>query len=144
MKELQEAATESEKPAAQPLPYLNACITEVLRLTSASISPRFALTDTSLTLSGRENSYAIRKDDGILLLSHTTHYDPEIYEDPMAFKPERHLSVSDGGVETVFKKNGKVVHNNILAFGGGSSLCPGRYLARSEVSRLHFLILFLL
>jgi cytochrome P450 len=134
IRELKEAAMEAEKPASHPLPYLNACITEALRLTGAVISPRFSLMDSSITLNSRENSYAVRKGDGVLLLSHTTHYDTEIYEDPKEFRPERHLDVSEGGVETVFKKNGKVVHNNILAFGGGSSLCPGRHLARSEVS----------
>jgi cytochrome P450 len=135
MTELKQAAMESEKPAAEPLPYLNACITEALRLTSASISPRCALTDSNLTINGRnQSSYSIRKGDNVLLLSHPIHYDTEIYEDPEEFRPERHLTVSDGGVETIFKKNGKVVHNNILAFGGGSSLCPGRHLARSEVS----------
>ncbi|KAK6342446.1 hypothetical protein TWF718_007849 [Orbilia javanica] len=52
---------------------------------------------------------------------YTLHRDPELFPDPMAFKPERWINGT------------KDMDNAIAAFGGTSRICPGRHLAMMEL-----------
>ncbi|KAH4117801.1 hypothetical protein HBI62_070710 [Parastagonospora nodorum] len=59
---------------------------------------------------------------GSILLPNNWHFthDPEVYPDPMAFKPERHLDTPTHKAEPDPRK---------FIFGYGRRICPGRYVA---------------
>jgi len=80
------------------------------------------------------------------------HFDEEIYNQPQQFQPHRFmnhslekstirlddLSAQDVAPITstknkVFTKNGVPIRHNLLPFGGGASLCPGRTFATNEI-----------
>nr|UEN71136.1 cytochrome P450 4AV17 [Meteorus pulchricornis] len=99
------------------LPYTEAVMTESqrLRLVVPIIGPRRALNDTTL------NGYDIPKDSVILMNIYSVHTDPENFEDPQSFKPERHL-----------QDDKFVLDKKLIFFGGGHRRCPGEIVARSE------------
>ncbi|KAI1444238.1 putative cytochrome P450 oxidoreductase OrdA-like protein [Annulohypoxylon stygium] len=98
------------------LPYIEAMVKEVLRW--HPVAP-MALPHTSIDSDVCEG-YFIPK--GSMLLANVWHFthDPNVYQDPMAFKPERFL-------ETEGHKPEPDPH--MFAFGFGRRICPGRYLA---------------
>lgn len=51
-------------------------------------------------------------------------HDPNVYHDPMSFKPERFLE-SDGNIPEL--------DPHTLSFGFGRRICPGRFLADSTI-----------
>ena len=59
---------------------------------------------------------------GSILLPNNWHFthDPEVYPDPMVFKPERHLDTPTHKAEPDPRK---------FIFGYGRRICPGRYVA---------------
>ena len=63
----------------------------------------------------------------LIIPSFVTHYDQEIFENPSIYQYD--LSITTPKVY----KNGKLVTRPELAFGGGTSYCPGRYFARNEI-----------
>lgn len=121
------------------LPYLESTINESLRLSSASMNIRVAEEDFSLRVDG-ERSVAVRKGDIIALYPQSLHMDPEIYEEPQTFKPDRYIQ--DGRERTDFYKDGQRLKYYLMPFGSGSTMCPGRYFAVNEIKQ--FLCLLLL
>ncbi|KAL1962244.1 hypothetical protein VTN77DRAFT_9900 [Rasamsonia byssochlamydoides] len=104
----------------QNLPYIDAIVKEVLRWHPVAPMGLPHMTTEDDICEG----YLIPK--GALLLANIwafTH-DPKTYHDPMAFKPERFLSV-DGHLPEPDPHS--------LAFGFGRRICPGRELADSAV-----------
>ncbi|KAL8924457.1 MAG: hypothetical protein Q9208_004065 [Pyrenodesmia sp. 3 TL-2023] len=98
-------------------PRLIALFNEVLRLTTASASIRTVESDTTL------GDRVLRKGGKVLLPFRQLHFNQDIFgSNTGGFEPER------------FLKN-KKLHNNpsFRPFGGGSTYCPGRYVARWEV-----------
>ncbi|KAI2466346.1 putative cytochrome P450 oxidoreductase OrdA-like protein [Annulohypoxylon bovei var. microspora] len=102
------------------LPYVEAMVKEVLRW--HPVAP-MALPHTS-TEDDVCEGYFIPK--GSMLLANVWHFthDPDVYHDPMAFKPERFLE-TDGRVPEP--------DPHMFVFGFGRRICPGRYLADNSL-----------
>lgn len=94
------------------LKYLECCIDETMR--KYPINPvlaRECTTDYKIA----ESDLVIKKGTSIFIPVLGLHRDPEIYENPMQFKPERFLNSSTGSE----KSNGLFY----LPFGGGQRVC---------------------
>ncbi|KAI1457470.1 putative cytochrome P450 oxidoreductase OrdA-like protein [Annulohypoxylon moriforme] len=98
------------------LPYIEAMIKEVLRW--HPVAP-MALPHTSIDDDICEG-YFIPK--GSMLLANVWYFthDPDVYRDPMVFRPERFLEADGHKPEP---------DPHMFAFGFGRRICPGRYLA---------------
>ncbi|KAK4199867.1 putative cytochrome P450 E-class, group IV [Triangularia verruculosa] len=102
-------------------PTLERFYLEVLRFRSNSISARRVTTDTVLPAPG---SFVLRKGAKVMIPWRVFHFDETVFgEDAKVFNPERweHLPASARG--------------SVRPFGGGKSICPGRYLAEREVKK---------
>jgi cytochrome P450 len=111
------------------LPKLQSAVNEALRLSSSSLTIRAVRRDCDLTLeSGR--TITLFAGDRVALTPVVTHYDPDIFADPEAYRFDRFLA--DGGPRQFFK-HGKRVPIPLMPYGGGVSMCPGRFLANNEV-----------
>ncbi|TFK20076.1 O-methylsterigmatocystin oxidoreductase [Coprinopsis marcescibilis] len=101
------------------LPYVEAIVKEAMRwFTVAPMGvPHQSTEDEEF------NGYFIPKKSLIVPNSWAILHDPEVYEDPHEFKPER------------FLKDGKIHHSvldpGVAAFGFGRRICPGRHLSNA-------------
>ncbi|KAF8993747.1 cytochrome P450, partial [Hymenopellis radicata] len=103
------------------VPILRSMYHEVLRFCSSSISFRTVMEDTNLC------DYTLRKGAIVLCPTLPRHFDTAVWgPDALSFVPDRFIRPSKDGI---LKGNEKLVR----AFGGGTSLCPGRYFAAQEV-----------
>ncbi|KAI1100667.1 putative cytochrome P450 oxidoreductase OrdA-like protein [Jackrogersella minutella] len=102
------------------LPYIEATMKEVLRW--HPVAP-MGLPHTS-TEDDVCHGYFIPK--GSMVLANVWHFthDPNVYDDPMAFKPERFLEADGHKPEQ---------DPNAFVFGFGRRICPGRYLAENAL-----------
>ena len=101
------------------LPHLEATITETLRLSGAPVAPRKSMVDTTL------QGYHIPKDSTVLINLWSLHHDPDIWDAPNEFKPQRFLN-----------EDGKFVLPNadhFHPFSAGRRQCLGESLARTEL-----------
>ncbi|KAI1385134.1 bifunctional P-450:NADPH-P450 reductase [Hypoxylon trugodes] len=102
----------------QKLPFITAVLRETLRLDSPipifSVSP---LEDTLLA-----GKYLVHKGEFINCLLLRSHLDPEVFDDPLEFKPERMLD----------ENFNKLPKNSWKPFGSGSRACIGRPFAWQE------------
>lgn len=139
------------------LVYLDACITEALRLSSGSLIMRSCYRPCSITMASG-NKFSFRKDDRIGLCPPVLHRDEEIYPNALAFVPERwmlpltdvngrtyelqeRINAAQGKIP-LFKQGKEVPSSSVfLAFGAGVSHCPGRRFARNELKCLLVYIL---
>ncbi|CAN6438960.1 unnamed protein product [Victoria cruziana] len=105
-----------EEADLESLPYLRAVVKETLRLHPPLplMVPHRAME--SCTMMG----YEIPKDTQVLVNTWAIGRDPETWEDPHCFKPERFL---DSAVDY------KGQHFEYLPFGSGRRMCPGMPLA---------------
>ncbi|XP_068730118.1 steroid 17-alpha-hydroxylase/17,20 lyase-like [Montipora capricornis] len=103
------------------LPYLEATIAESLRVSSLVplAVPHKATVDTSL------QGYHIPKGTTVLVNLWSLHHDPEIWDDPNEFKPERFLD--DNGLFQTPKVG------VLLPFSGGRRVCLGESFARMQL-----------
>lgn len=111
------------------LPKLQSAVNEALRLSSASLTIREARRDCHLTLESGA-TITFHAGDRVALSPFAVHYDPEIFPDPDLYRFDRFLA--EGGPKQ-FYKQGKRVPIPLMPYGGGVSMCPGRFLANSEV-----------
>ncbi|KAI4198859.1 MAG: hypothetical protein LQ350_005008 [Teloschistes chrysophthalmus] len=108
----------------QKCPTLTSTMQEALRLHSVGIQVRQVMQDTIL-----DDKYLLKKDAVVLMPSQVVH------TDPMVWGP----SVSNFD-QNRFKKNTKPVKavkktspHAFRSFGGGTTLCPGRHFATTEI-----------
>lgn len=127
------------KEQLDSMTVMGSLISEVLRLSSASMMLRVATENIVLTLdSGMK--VAVRKGDQIGLYPQLLHLDPDIYDNPLEFKCDRFLD-ENGKEKTTFYKYGRKLKTHLLPFGSGVSICPGRFFAINEIKQFLSLLL---
>lgn len=74
--------------------------------------------------------FIIPKDTTIICNSHTVNNDTEFFENPQQFKPERYM----GDTRSLYaSSNGNIKKRELFTFGWGRRICPGIYMAESEM-----------
>mmetsp|Transcript_28116 Transcript_28116/g.36841 ORF Transcript_28116/g.36841 Transcript_28116/m.36841 type:complete len:560 (-) Transcript_28116:276-1955(-) len=117
---------------------LESCINEAFRLATASLMLREVEADMDFETSKGE-VFKFRKGDQVVLSPYLNHMDEEIFgKDPELFRYDRYLETSLDGVQSLkryFTKDGKKVllTQSLMPFGGGVSMCPGRFFAAAEI-----------
>lgn len=102
-------------------PILTSAFQEVLRHHSVSVGVRQVMEDTVLN-----NRYFLRKGSTVFMPNIVTHQDPSIWgPDVSTFDHKRFV-----------KGKGVITASAFRAFGGGSTLCPGRHFATTEILAL--------
>ncbi|OIW07005.1 hypothetical protein TanjilG_02639 [Lupinus angustifolius] len=98
------------------LPYLQNIVHETLRLHPALplLVPRSFSEDCII------RGYKIPQNTTLIVNAWAIHRDPNLWTDPLLFKPER------------FEKEGEV--NKLLSFGSGRRACPGANMAQRTIS----------
>jgi len=117
-------------------PLLFSTYQEMLKHHSSNASVRYVMQDTLLA-----DKYLLKKDGIIQMPSQVMHADTEIWGptakefDPRRFmKPEiKESNGGMGGVGGVPEKQAKQHPAAFRAFGGGTTLCPGRFFATTEI-----------
>ena len=100
------------------VPLLSGIVKEVLRVLSASASVRVLTENTVL-----DDKYKLKKNALVFLPAPGLHFSTSIFgNDATEFNPERWSS-----------EGAKFPAASFRAFGGGSSLCPGRHLSMNEI-----------
>ncbi|KXX74860.1 Cholesterol 7-alpha-monooxygenase [Madurella mycetomatis] len=100
-------------------PVLLSTFQEVFRVNSIGVSTRFALEDHLL-----DGKYLLKKGSTVMIPAHVQHSDPQLWGETVhEFDHKRFL-----------RGSGKR-HNPIAwrGFGGGTTLCPGRHFATTEI-----------
>ena len=110
------------------LPYIRACVKEVLRLCPTPIWGIKHYADADV----RYKEYVIPK--GTVLLANTSfiHYDPVRYNDPFSFQPERYLDYPKYSSE--YAAQSDPYKRDHFSFGGGRRICPGTRLAENTLN----------
>ena len=101
------------------LPHLEATMTETLRLSGGPVAIHKSVVDTSL------QGFQIPKDSTVLINLWSLHRDPDIWDSPNEFKPQRFLN-----------EDGKFVPPNadlFHPFSAGRRQCLGESLARTQL-----------
>jgi len=111
-----QARLREEVDAGESEDYLNATITEILRIRPVLPNAEPRLTKREVEIGG------VRYPPGVVLLAsaYLVHHDPAIYPEPGAFRPERFLGVTPGTYTW-------------LPFGGGRRRCLGASFALEEM-----------
>lgn len=101
-----------EEQDISKLPYLQAIISETLRLTPAApmLVPHYASNDCTI------HGYDVPQGTMVLVNAWAIHRDPKEWDEPTSFKPERHERSE--------------VHAKLVAFGVGRRSCPGSAMAQ--------------
>ncbi|XP_061111439.1 5-beta-cholestane-3-alpha,7-alpha-diol 12-alpha-hydroxylase-like [Conger conger] len=121
-------------------PILDSAVDETLRLTTAPVLTRAVLQDMSLKMANGIE-YTIRQGDRVALFPYTAvQTNPEVHPDPLTFKYDRFLT-PEGTKKTDFYKNGKRLRYYNMPWGGGVTMCPGRFFAINELKQFVFLML---
>ncbi|KAK7461952.1 hypothetical protein VKT23_008385 [Stygiomarasmius scandens] len=120
----------------EDMPYVKALIKETHRFRPVAplALPHAMLTD------GTYRAYTIPK--GTIIFANTwgIYHDPDLFDDPEMFKPERYLDSEYGVKPGVDDKD----FRHTLIFGYGRRICPGMHLANNsiELNVLNFLWAF--
>lgn len=113
--------------ALNKMTLLHSTIHEAMRLTSGSIVMRIAKEDTTLRwkgMGGDADAWKVSKGERVCFYPPLHHHDESVFgEDCMEFRHDRFA-----GAEGI-----TLARDHLLVFGGGVSMCPGRYFAFNEV-----------
>ncbi|KAF8524233.1 cytochrome P450 [Gautieria morchelliformis] len=104
----------------ESLPYVNACVREMLRLYPVAPLGFAHLASEDDYYDG----YHIPKGTTLISNIWAMSHDPTIYKDPEEFKPERFLSTQAAGMSN---------KESTLPFGFGRRICPGMHMADSSL-----------
>ncbi|KAK3221595.1 hypothetical protein Dsin_008620 [Dipteronia sinensis] len=109
-----------DEPDLSKLQYLQSIISETLRLypTAPLLVPHVPSSDCTV------GGYNVPADTILMVNAWAIHRDPNLWEDPTSFKPERFESHTDGGDQLGYK---------LIPFGMGRRACPGMGLAQRVV-----------
>ncbi|XP_054786983.1 cytochrome P450 81E8-like [Prosopis cineraria] len=104
-----------DEPDISKLPYLQSIISETLRLHPAAplLVPHEASNDCTI------GGYNVPRGTMVLVNAWAIHRDPQLWDDPTSFKPDR------------FEKEGEA--SKLIPFGVGRRACPGAGLAQRTV-----------
>ncbi|KAL4335000.1 hypothetical protein GQ457_07G004940 [Hibiscus cannabinus] len=108
-----------EEDDLQKMPYLKAVVLEALR----RHPPAHILVPHRVTRDVVLNGYLLPQKSTIYFMIYPIGLDPKLWEDPMAFKPERFVD-SEEAVDLTGTKEIKM-----MPFGAGRRVCPGSGLA---------------
>lgn len=106
-------------PALVKDPFVHSLWLEALRLGTMSAAARVVSQDTML------EGYLLRKGSVVLMPVHLMHFSKEFDPDAKRFQSERWLTADEDKL-----KRQKMM---MRPFGGGTSLCSGRYVAEMEI-----------
>jgi cytochrome P450 len=126
---------------------LDSCVSEALRLASASITVRKVVRAFTFTTAGG-HKHNLRAGDEVAVYPFLTHTDPDIYDAPRCYRYDRfldvtpHLPLPSSLTATTTREPRRQQQHHFLPFGGGSSICPGRYFARNEIKLFLACVLF--
>lgn len=110
------------------MPRLDSAVSEALRLTSHSLTMRMVRRPTQIQLDS-SGPWSLRQGDRVCIAPWVTHHDPELYPEPDRYRHDRFVGAT-------FHKRGKKVGFALMPYGGGVSMCPGRFLAHEDIK--HF------
>ncbi|XP_062119646.1 cytochrome P450 89A2-like [Humulus lupulus] len=113
---------EIEEEDLQKMPYLKAVILEGLRRHPPAhfVVPHAVSEDVVV------GGHVVPKKASVNFMVAEMGWDPKVWEDPMAFKPERFLAGDDSKVEFDITGNREI---KMMPFGAGRRICPGSGLA---------------
>lgn len=100
--------------------YLDSTVNEILRLNAAPLMIRKCRQETDITLQDGRTLH-VKPDDTLAHFVGATHLDENLFPEPEKFIFDRFV-----------KKNADSVHG-FMPFGGGKSMCPGRFFAKNEM-----------
>ncbi|KAI4352803.1 hypothetical protein L6164_007021 [Bauhinia variegata] len=109
------------------LPYLQAVVKETLRLHPPGPLLSWARLSTSDVL--LSNGMVVPANTTAMVNMWAITHDPDVWEEPLVFKPERFVK-SDGGVEVDVRG----VDLRLAPFGAGRRVCPGKNLGLVTVN----------
>jgi cytochrome P450 len=115
-------------PKLLTLPLLSSVFTETLRLRMSTIPTRQLRADLEV------DGYLLKAGNCVMLPSWLAHTDAEWSTEghpATMFWAERFLPSDNGGGDSVTSSQPKA--GRYFPFGGGSSMCPGRFFAKQEI-----------
>ncbi|KAI0328507.1 cytochrome P450 [Cubamyces sp. BRFM 1775] len=107
--------------SSKSLPLVTSAIQETLRYTSQTYSIRRVVKPVQL------GGYELRPDEQVICVTRQTHVDDEVFPEASEFNFRRYVENPKA------MKDGKLVPNHTMAFGGGVSMCEGRHFAMTEL-----------
>ncbi|KAI8950858.1 putative O-methylsterigmatocystin oxidoreductase [Xylaria longipes] len=110
------------------LPYIRACIKEVLRLCPFPVWGIKHYTDADIVY----KNHVIPKGTVVLANTSFMHYDPERYDDPYRFQPERYLGHFLSSAD--YAAQNDPYKRDHFTFGAGRRICPGARLAENTLN----------
>ncbi|KAH8404856.1 hypothetical protein KR222_006254 [Zaprionus bogoriensis] len=106
------------------LPYLDACISETLRIFPPLLAARKIVTEPYEFVNKNGVTVEVVPGDVVIVPAYALHHDSNYYEEPEVFKPERFL---DGGVRK-YREQGLY-----FGWGDGPRVCPGMRFALTQL-----------
>jgi cytochrome P450 len=111
----------------QNLPYIRACVKEILRLCPVPTWAIKHFTDAEV----RYKHHRIPKGTVILANTSFMHWDPDRYPEPHVFRPERYLGHNKTSAEYAVASDPR--QRDHFTFGGGRRMCPASRLAENTL-----------